>query len=128
MTTITKNWTNAKGTEISINIEIGNRGKFSGTLTNSAGTFEISYIAKVQGRTVIPFALNGNGVYQVIDRSLYNQIETALRNAYTETDAEILEGKIYEADRKYRQALEVSPQEATKWLNEWTRLSAELSK
>ena len=122
---INREWT-SKGNQISINIEIGNRGTFHGTLTNQAGTFEITRITVVQGRKVAPFSYNGKVAYQVLPDAVYNEIDNALRQSFALSKVEILEGKIDNALREYHKALNIGPVQANKWLEEWERLSAEL--
>lgn len=122
---ISKCWT-SKGNKISINIEIGNRGTFTGTLTNQAGTFDITRIAVVQGRKVAPFVYKNNSAYQVLPDDVYSEIDNALRKNFKLTEVEILEGKIEVAKCEYHKALNIGPVEANKWLNEWNSLSAKL--
>lgn len=122
---ISKQWV-SKGNQISVNIEIGNRGKFTGALTNQAGTFEITRIAVVQGRKVAPFTYKNKSAYQVLPDAVYSEIDNALRESFAMTEREILEGKIEVAKREYHKALNVGPVEANKWLDEWNNLSAQL--
>ena len=124
---INREWT-SKGNQISINVEIGNRGTFRGTLTNQAGTFEITRITVVQGRKVAPFSYNGKTAYQVLPDAVYSEIDNALRQSFELSEVEILEGEIDIAKREYHKALDIGPVQANKWLDEWNRLSAELRK
>lgn len=122
---ISREWT-SKGKQISINVEIGSRGTFAGTLTNQAGTFQITRIAVVQGRKVTPFTYSGKPAYQVLPDAVYSQIDNALRENFELTAEETLEGKIEVAKREYHKSLNIGPAEANKWLDEWNRLAKEL--
>lgn len=122
---ISKTWT-SKGNEISIKVEVGDRGTFIGTLTNQAGTFKITRIAIIQGRKVTPFTYKNQPAYQVLPDVIYDEIDSALRKAFVHTAKEVLEGKIEIAKREYNKALNIGPLEANKWLDEWNSLSAQL--
>jgi len=122
---ISREWT-SKGNQISVNIEIGNQGRFTGTLTNQAGTFEITRIAVVQGRKVTPFSYKGKPAYQVLPDTVYSEIDNALRKNLELSEVEVLEGKIEVAKREYNKALNIGPAESNKWLDEWNALAAQL--
>lgn len=123
---IRKDWV-SKGNKISINIKIGSRGTFTGTLTNQAGTFDITHIAVVQGRKVAPFTYNNKQAYQVLPNDIYDEIDLALRKNFALTEEQTLEGKIDVAKREYYKALNNGdPVQSNKWLAEWDKLSAQL--
>jgi len=124
---IQKNWT-SKGNEIEIEIEIGNRGNLTGTMTNKAGTHKVTRIGIVQGRKVMPFDYNGKSAYQVLPSDVYEEIDQALRKSFTTTEKERVEGEIEIAKREYHKALNIGPIEANKWLDRWNDLSDQLSR
>jgi hypothetical protein len=113
---------------ISINIEVGDRGTFSGTLINQGGTFQISRLVIVKGRKCTPFTYKGKPAYQVLPDAIYDEIDTALRDSFRATIEEELEGRIEVAKREYHKALNIGPVEANKWLDEWNSLAKKLQR
>lgn len=128
MNTKTWNWKSNKGTEVSVTYTFCSNGIESGTLVNSAGTHKVNGPAVVQGREAISFMLNGKAAWQVMPRNIYNQIMDTAKKAFSLSDKERIETEIYEANRNYLNALDVSPQEAWKWLDRIAELKKELSK
>ena len=123
----TWNWKSSKGTDVSVTYIFGTNGIESGTLVNSAGTHEVKGPAVVQGRTALSFLLNGNGAWQVMPRNIYDQIMDTAKKAFRLSDKERIESEIFEANRKYQKALEITPQEAWKWLDKIAELKKELN-
>ena len=128
MTNKTWNWKSSKGTEVSVTYIFGSNGIESGTLVNSAGMHKVNGPAVAQGREAISFALNGKAAWQVMPRNIYNQIMDTAKKAFSLSDKERIEAEIYEANRNYQKALDISPQEAWKWLDKIAELKKELSK
>ena len=109
-----------------INIEIGNRGNLTGTMTNKAGTHKVTRITVVQGKKVMPFFYKGKPAFQILPDSIYNEIDEALRLHFEATEEEKIQEEIEIAKRQYYKALNIGPVEANKWLDKWNNLSDQL--
>jgi hypothetical protein len=123
----TWNWKSSKGTDVSATYTFGTNGIESGSLTNRAGTYDVKVPAIVQNQAAIGFLLNGKVAYQVMPRNIYDQIMDTAKKSFKLSDKERIENEIYEANCRYQKALNISPQEAWKWLDKIAELKKELN-